>query len=173
MSKAIRKTGRFTIGVVGLVVVGLCLSAVSCEKDENGNRVTYYKTEGEGYIFYRDSNKPIEGIKIIVTSSTGAGWFSMPYTKETFITDKNGYYKIRFAKRVGGYKVERYMVRLDHFSVLSYPPPPALFWEWETSSDKEPLIPPSGYQYPEEIKDKKKNTFDTIKFYYYPAGAGL
>ena len=154
-----------------LLLLSILFTSMSCEKDDQGNRVTFYKTIGEGYIFERDDNKPIEGVKIVVTSSTSSVesgiviLFSSPYTEETFTTDKNGYYQIRFAKRVGGDKVERYKIRLDHFSALFYPPPPALFWNWETSSNNAPFTSNDNL-YPSYVKNKKIITFDTVKYYY-------
>ena len=165
---------RSMAGMLCLLVIGLFISS-SCEKDDQGNRVTYYKTVGEGYIVERDNNKPIKGIKITVISRTcsftgndtwGLDWCSRPYTQETFTTDENGYYQLRFAKRVGIYKVENYRFELNHYPALSYPPLPALFWYWETSQGNT-LFPGSFvYMYPSEIKDKKVIMFDTIKYYY-------
>jgi len=110
-----------------LVATAAFLFIMACEKDENGNRVTYYKTIGEGYIWDEENNRPLEGVKITVISFTGVSdeWFSwaIPSTQESFTTDEKGYYQLRFAKRVGVYKVEKYGLILNHIPPL----PPPLF----------------------------------------------
>ena len=156
-----------------LAIVAVLLTA-TCEKDENGQRITYYKTIGEGYIYERDGDKPLKGVKITVISRTSSftgsdPWelsVSRPYTQETFTTDKNGHYQLRFAKRVGGHKVENYRFELDHFSALSYPPPPALFWYWETSQGNTPFPKSFVYIYSSDIKNENIITFNTVKYYY-------
>jgi len=155
---------------VKLILVACLFLCLSCERDDNGNRVTYYKTIGEGYIFDRDSNQPLEGIKIIVMASTDtvSGLLtqsSLPGTQETFTTDKDGYYQIKFAKRVGNHKVIRYQFRIDPYPALPVPTPPALFWSWETSANNGPFTDINGYMYPSDIKDKQTITFEPLKFY--------
>ena len=158
---------KISIILTALTVSAIILTSLSCEKDDQGQRVTYYKTVGEGYIYERDNNKPIKGMKITVTSNTGISeWVSSPWTKETFTTDENGYYQIRFAKRVSGDKVKRYTIRVGHGGQLPTPPPPYHYWYWETSSYNLPFTTPNGYMYPTDIKDKKIITFDAIKYYY-------
>ena len=45
MSMNVRKTKRFTAGLLCLVMVGLCLYAVSCIKQKNTENLQYVKTE--------------------------------------------------------------------------------------------------------------------------------
>ena len=147
--------------------VAVLLTTASCEKDENGNRITYYKTIGEGYIYERDNNKPLKGVKITVISSTSiitsGGTMLLgnccPHTQETFTTDENGYYKIRFAKRIGNRKVETYRVELNPIPPLPSPPP---FWYREANT---PLRSSHDYMYVGDIKGKKIIIFDTVKYY--------
>jgi len=153
---------KFTI-----IFIATILLCFSCEKDDDGNRVTYYKTIGEGYIFERDNNKPLQGVKITIRSCTNAspGFLtsgSWPAIEETFITDENGYFQLRFPKRINHYKVEIYRVHLLPYSALPPPPP---YWSYETSSDNGPFTAINGVSYPDDIKDKKIIIYDTIKYY--------
>jgi len=158
-----------------LLAITAVLLTATCKKeiDDQGNKVTYYKTIGEGYIVERDNNKPIEGVKIVVTSFTCIGCGGMLYfgkpglsTEETFITDENGYYQIRFAKKVKGKKVEAYKVELNHFSALPPPTPPARWWSKNITCNNKPCLNDNkGYISLEEIRDKKTITFDTVTYY--------
>ena len=150
------------------------LFSIACQKDNNGNRITYYKTIGEGYIVERDNNKPIKGVKIIVSYCTNVTscYEGISFTgealdrvEEIFTTDENGYYKFRFAKRVNAYKVERYRFHFDCSSALPPSLSPHIAWYSETSSGREPFSDTNGFVYLSDIKDKKNITFDTIKYY--------
>jgi hypothetical protein len=137
----------------------ILLFFVSCEKDQNGNRVSYYKTTGEGYLFDGTNNKPLKGVKIMVVSLFHEGsdcWFPPCGTSEIFTTDENGYYQIRFAKRLKNSKIGCYRL-----NILAAPSLPFLYYY---SSTNEPLFH-QEYFYPEDIKDKTTITFDTIKYY--------
>ena len=152
----LRKTNKL-FAVLFNVIILLCLS---CEKDEQGLWVTYYNTIGKVYVIERDSNMPLKGTEIFVTANTCVdctGILRRPSTGESFTVDDNGYCQIRFPKRVGGYKVNEYII---------YPYHPSLpgTWDWETSSTK---ISDKGYicMHPSDIKNKKTITLDTIKYY--------
>jgi threonyl-tRNA synthetase len=41
----------------------------ACQKDDEGNHVTYYKTIGEGYIYDATNNVPLTEAKITVIST--------------------------------------------------------------------------------------------------------
>ena len=102
-----------------LMTSAIILLSVSCQKDENGNRVTYYKTIGEGYVWDETNNKPFKDVIITVTSPYGTSSWAIPRIEETFTTDENGYYQIRFPKRVNNKKVTLYLFKTG----LSTPPP--------------------------------------------------
>ena len=163
MSTKIRKTSRFMAGLLCLVVVGVFVT-YGCEKDENGNRVTYYKTVGEGYVWDITNNKPIKGATITVESTYGS-FLGAIYTKNTFTTDEKGYYKIRFIKKVydgplyGWCKVTAYWFEITDLGPMIPPPPP--YWTRDYPSETFPDIA----IYPSDIKDKKIITFDTVKYY--------
>jgi len=84
-----------------LLATAAILFITACKKDDEGNKVTYYKTIGEGYVWDVTNNRPIKDAKITVTSVYGTELlFSVPKTTNTFTTNENGYYKIRFIKKV-------------------------------------------------------------------------
>jgi hypothetical protein len=100
----------------------ILLLCVSCEKNQEGNWSTYYKTVGEGYIWDATNNRPLEGASITVNSCfSGSDWY-VPVVKETFYTDENGYYRIRFVKRARDGKVLLYGFDISHAGAT--PPPP-------------------------------------------------
>ena len=152
-----------------LMLLSMSFVCATCEKDENGNKVTYYKTIGEGYIYDGENNRPLKGVKITMISSTssnpGGTMLSLSNThgiSETITTNENGYYKIRFLKRINGHKVNWYRLGL----LAAYPspmlPPPPPFWFWDYNPNG---LYPSGELYSKDIKDKNIIVFDTIKYY--------
>ena len=152
------------------LLIASILLGFSCKKDDYGNSVTHYKTIGKGYIFERDSNKPVKGVKIIVKYCTnitscyeGLGFMGTEdIAQETFTTDENGYYQFRFAKRVNGYKVNSYRFGVEADPVLP-PRPPLHEWCVDASNNY-----PSNFMYPSDIKGKEVILFDTMKYFLHP-----
>ncbi|MDR0367621.1 MAG: hypothetical protein LBH82_00595 [Bacteroidales bacterium] len=142
--------------VILFTMTGIILLCASCEKNQEGDRTRYYKTTGEGYIWDVTNNRPVAGATITVTTTLNA--IVNFKTEETFTTDETGYYQIRFMKRAKDGKVLQY-----GFEVGSGPmiPPPPPYWSLTNPSNTFPHIS----VYPEDIKDKKVITFDTVKFY--------
>ena len=149
------KNSRFIYNAVAVLLVGILFVAYGCQKDDQGNRVTYYKTIGEGYIYDGTNNKPLKGAKITVTSVYNGieGPFYTPKTINTFTTDENGYYQFRFIKRVGIYKVVTYWFKITDLGSMMSP--------WIGCSPSE-VFPEKMCV--EDIKDKKTITFDTAKY---------
>jgi hypothetical protein len=100
-------------------------------------------------------------------SSGGILWVPPTIVENTVTTDENGYYKIRFAKRINGHKVERYRFYLYCSSELTSGTPSSQIWDWnwETSPNNGPFSDPIGYMYPSDLKGKETIVFDTIKYY--------
>jgi len=102
-----------------LLAAAVLLIAASCQKDENGNRITYYKNKtGEGYVFFKfknDSIAPIENAIIKIESYT-VGMFSTITRHYDYVyTDNNGKYSFKFVKKIcsgsfGNYKVAGYEI---------------------------------------------------------------
>ena len=142
-----------------LILLSSLFLCISCKKDDNGNRVLHYKTIGEGYIYDGTHNIPIKGATITVLSCfNGSEWFGEQPCEETFTTDENGYYQLRFIKWGKNSKVDQYL--FEPSTGPSIPPPPP-YWVRKNPSNTFPDIS----LYPEDIKGKKTITFDTIKYY--------
>lgn len=141
-----------------ILIVTLFLCCTACKKNQEGDWATYYKTVGEGYIYDATNNIPLKGASITVRSSFDNFMMYVPKTEETFYTDENGYYQIRFMKRAKDGKVLKYSFEVGSGPMI--PPPPPYWFRMNPSG----TFPDIG-MYPEDIKDKKNITFDTIKFY--------
>ena len=49
---------------LSLIVITIISILSSCQKDENGNRISYYKNKtGEGYVFFKFGNDSITPIR--------------------------------------------------------------------------------------------------------------
>ena len=135
----------------------IILLCVSCQKDDDGNRVSYYKTTGEGYIYDGKKNIPLKGATITVIACFE--WKGLLFTSssydETYTTDENGFYQIRFLKRKNNDKVVQYLFKSGHGPMI--PPGP----EYEGVSMEGGI----WLLYPDDIKDKKNMEFDTLKYF--------
>jgi outer membrane protein assembly factor BamE (lipoprotein component of BamABCDE complex) len=109
-----------------LLVTATTLFFAACQKASDGTHVTYYKTIGEGYVFDGKLNQPIKDARIIVRTAVegSGGLFGIPTIKDTFATDKNGYYKIRFIKK--GYTTRAAELYTLECGSYLLPPPPLL-----------------------------------------------
>jgi len=79
-----------------LFLIPLFLLLLSCNREEH----VYYKTIGEGYVYSLSTKTPVPfchvGVHNLPANISGFG--SHPNV-ETFTTDKNGFYRVRFIKR--------------------------------------------------------------------------
>jgi len=97
-------------------VAFLLLTVASCQKDENGYRITYYKNKKAiGYLFYKfenDSIAPITNFKMkSYSSSGGIGWlFSGKSHTDYVYSDNNGKYVFKLVKRIDNNKVSYYEI---------------------------------------------------------------
>lgn len=92
----------------------IMLLCISCEKDENGNRITYYKNKtGEGYVFYKfenDSIAPIESVKIGIESYIVEMFSTITRHFDYVNIDNNGKYSFNFVKNINGKKTNGYCI---------------------------------------------------------------
>ena len=126
---------------------------------------TYYKIKGEGYIFDATNNKPIEGATITVRTSVERETYLFSFgpvrpEDETFVTDANGYYQIRFIKKYNNRKATQYNFAENHCPNLPISPDPGTLW----------VITGNGFPYitlrAEEVENAKQTiVFDTVKYY--------
>jgi len=102
-----------------VVTVLLCLS---CEKDDKGQRITYYKNKtGEGYVFYKfdnDSIVPTNNSRIEITSylqGSGSGLFySRSNHTDIVYTNNEGKYSFKFLKTINGKKIVEYQITVRY-----------------------------------------------------------
>ena len=143
-----------------LIILGFLFISTSCDRDDKGYWISYYKTIGEGYIYDGTNNKPLKGAKIIVKTvfkGSNGGWFSTETYSEAFTTDVNGYYKINFLKRGNNDKAVKYYFNIDVVNCLPPQPP---YW-----------IRSSSISFPDttvnaiDLKGKNVIFFDTVKYY--------
>jgi len=149
-----------TITQILLVIFGFLFIATSCERDDNGYWISYYKTIGEGYIYDGTNNKPLKGAKITVKTvfkGSNGGWFSTKTYSETFVTDANGYYKVNFRKRGNNDKAVRYFFVVDVVNCLPKQPP---YWNRSFCNQF-----PDITVYAADLKGKSIIAFDTVKYY--------
>jgi len=103
-----------------LLLLSVLFMGMSCEKDEKGRRINYYKTKGEGYVFMYDSLGnflyPIQDVNIqVVTRRKGIrGNFIDPDPREFFVSDAIGKYQVRFIKRTRYWDAQEYDFILDY-----------------------------------------------------------
>ncbi len=82
----------------------LLLTAViftTCVQEDYYYKIYYFDVYGEGYVYYSDTNLPIEGAKIELQTILPGDIFGYD-TTETFYTDSKGYYRLRFMRYVYG-----------------------------------------------------------------------
>ena len=138
----------------------LALFFFSCEKIYEHK--TYYDVIGAGYIYDGTNNVPLKGASITVYSGfSGGELIGTPTAEETYYTNANGYYEIRFIKRTHNDKVAKYTFRVDYSS----PSPPPPYWYKEIQDGKFPYISFSDADIKQMQKKGKNLLFDTIKYY--------
>jgi hypothetical protein len=61
----------------------------------------YHKAMGEGYVFYKETNEPAPFASVHVSACfPSTGYFSVGCKDEYYKADENGYYKVKFIKKV-------------------------------------------------------------------------
>ena len=86
-----------TINFKKYAILLLFISLFSCEKlFEDGDKRTYFKTEGVGYVYNEHTKEPVLGAILLVTNilehSNGS-------VHERFKANTQGYFRIKFLKR--------------------------------------------------------------------------
>ncbi|MFA5641068.1 MAG: hypothetical protein WC946_11395 [Bacteroidales bacterium] len=148
----------YTLKQILLLITGLI--SVSCTKYTSDNEIIYYDVYGEGYVYYRDTNVPIEGIEIQMKTDVdwqwGDGFIRPSNPVETLKTDANGYYRVHFIKKIYGKYPVRYLF-VTYSEVLI---PFAGDSCWTHSGGPEDEI---SVNYIDKAKQTIK--FDTMKYY--------
>jgi hypothetical protein len=93
-----------------IIILAISLLFTSCEKYD---KRTYYNVKGVGYVYYKDSKKPVPGAQVIVQSSFGSnGWGPaiLQPIQEYFSADSSGYFCVKFLKRTERENVISYSI---------------------------------------------------------------
>jgi len=78
----------------------LFVSFSSCVLFEDEDKRTYYKAEGVGYVYNWYTKEPVENAIVYVSNSFESRNFgTVQPVHESFIADKNGYFRVKFLKR--------------------------------------------------------------------------
>ena len=105
--------------ILVVATAAVLFAVASCQKDENGNRITYYnKKTGEGYVFYKfenDSIAPITNAKTQIQSYRMGMFSTITVHSDCIYTDNNGKYSFKFVKKIKGEKVEEHHISLQSF----------------------------------------------------------
>jgi len=85
---------------ITLFILPLFVLLLACNKEDP----VYYKATGEGYVYFKTTKTPASSINVIVQSyliRSYGGYLNFDATsvKENYMTDQNGFYRIKFAKR--------------------------------------------------------------------------
>ena len=77
----------------------------SCELFDN--ETAYFNVEGEGYVYYEDTKLPADSARVMVMYHFPSHDIltTIPVEKK-YYTDENGYYKIKFLKKVDGENIK-------------------------------------------------------------------
>ncbi|GHU73614.1 hypothetical protein FACS189413_18170 [Bacteroidia bacterium] len=83
--------------ILFLVVLSLL---ASCEIFEDYNERTYYKVEGVGYVYNEYTKEPVLYGRVSVHFNfEGRGYGTVQPEFESFATNADGYFRVRFLKR--------------------------------------------------------------------------
>ena len=91
-----------------LIIIATILLFNSCEKDENGYRITYYKNKtAVGYVYSVETHTPISNFKMHSCASVSAGIWSCKHINYC-ITDESGKFTFELVKSIDGLKTTRW-----------------------------------------------------------------
>ena len=100
-----------------LICLILCL-CVSCERDDDGKILHYFKANGHGYVFYRLADGtliPCANQNVIIENFISfyhSFWAEYEAHFDKVITDNNGFFTCRFLKKLGNTEIKKHFVYL-------------------------------------------------------------
>jgi len=130
-----------------LLLLSILFTSMSCEKDDQGQRITYYKNKtGEGYVFYKyysagidspiDSIKPAANVKIEIECYTQGFMDAGILSHSDYVyTDNNGKYSFKLLKSINGKSIAH-----RYITVLTRNGPGPISFYYATYSKKGYLI---------------------------------
>jgi len=105
-----------------ILCLALCL-CVSCERDDDGKVLHYFKANGHGYVFYRFPDGtliPCANQSVIIEnfiSSSHSFWVEYEGHLDCVTTDNNGYFSCRFLKKLGNTEIKEHYVYLGNVNM--------------------------------------------------------
>jgi hypothetical protein len=105
----------------------------ACGVFESDPGTAYYGVEADGYVFFARTKKPVAGAIVGVrTGFPPHGWATKEAVEERYIADANGYYRIRFFRRVDGQEPRYWTMGI---SVPKSEPEKYYYVGWRTGVD--------------------------------------
>jgi hypothetical protein len=96
-----KKRSHATLLIAAPLLFAACFAA--CGIFDTESDTAYYGVEADGYVFFAHTKKPVAGAIVGVrTGFPSHGWATKEAVDERYIADSNGYYRIRFFRRVDG-----------------------------------------------------------------------
>jgi len=101
--------------ILSILCLALCL-CVSCERDDDGKVLHYFKVNGYGYVFYRFPDGtliPCANQDVIIENfirSRHSFWVEYEAHFDHVTTDNNGYFTCRFLKKLGNTEIKKHYV---------------------------------------------------------------
>jgi len=149
--------------VFQLLIIGIVCTQTACEKPDP-DAIIYYKAIGKGYVFDATNNRPLANVTINIKEHYGqdksGGYWSSRI--KTVVTDKNGYYQIRFMEKY------RPSANSIYFEVTQYA---ISVGEVEAKLSEWKIVYPMGNKYSISVfpssylNEIDSLALDTIKFY--------
>ncbi|MDR2836700.1 MAG: hypothetical protein LBV69_11025 [Bacteroidales bacterium] len=99
--------------IIKILFSGLVIFTACTRNDFDNPVLTYYEVEGEGYVYYKDTKKPVPfaGVYVyntyyqLLTSNNGTDSEDIYY-----FADSTGYYRIKFLKKINNKKIKSYTI---------------------------------------------------------------
>jgi len=97
---------------LAFLLLAIPLLFAACSIFDPESDTAYYGVEGDGYVIFADTKKPVVGAVVTVHSTfpSHTGWGGKESIMEFYSTDSIGYYHVRFLRRADGRDVySRYL----------------------------------------------------------------
>jgi len=145
------KNSRFIYNAVAVLVAGILFVAYGCQKDNQGNRITYYKDKtATGYVFYKNYDaeigslvgpiRPASNLEIKISVWIPGSWTTLYEHIDYVYTDINGQYQFKLLKKINGKYVQRHNIEVICSTGTTIPSNIDLYSEGTLYRDKEYLI---------------------------------
>jgi len=99
--------------IVSKTILAVCIGFIvlmftACDR-EPYDKIYYQDVEVEGYTYYQD--EPVANVTISVWSHfKSQGWTTRHPINDRFMSDTNGYFRVKFIRKVGSENVKSYSI---------------------------------------------------------------